>query len=147
MATRADSESKGATTVTEHLCPRIACYETSEIGDLLQKTVHLPDVATLLKPWQASAVEKVQLRSSTFEVVNVAHFPLDIQAAAQINEEGAYEHAGGWLDDVGTEITRRTPAWLQEIEAERAASAASEGMSCQIYRYRIICQESIHRCL
>ena len=58
--------------VLQCFAPRIAVYETAEVADWLDSRLNLPDLAVLLKPWQSRVVERVSLRSSTYET-SAAH--------------------------------------------------------------------------
>lgn len=97
------------------LSPRLAIHSTSEVNDLIQSSVGLPDLSTLLAPFSQS-VEKVTLRNHNFETNTIAsRFPLRFDEASQIRDVGPWETQGGWLDQVGSEIQQKLPQWLKEL--------------------------------
>ena len=110
--------------VVQCFAPRIAVHETAEVADWLDSRLNLPDLAVLLKPWQSRGVERVNLRSSTYETSTAQYFPLWIDAAASIVEEGQWEHEAAWLDDAATEISQRTESWLAQLDEHNVACAS-----------------------
>jgi hypothetical protein len=111
--------------VHEALCPRVWVYSTNEVDGLLQRTIHLPNLATLLQPWQSKGVERVTVRTSTFEASNWPVFPLRIDAAAAVADEGStLDLEGSWLDALSTEINQNAERWLAETPMDSRAAAS-----------------------
>jgi hypothetical protein len=115
------------TAIYEAFCPRVLVYSTDEVNAWLQDTIHLPDVATLLKPWQTAGVERVSVRTSTFESLNLPTFPLRIDAAASALDERA-DWEGGWLDSLSSEMQEHTEQWLVDtpIDSRQFSSGVRE---------------------
>jgi hypothetical protein len=105
--------------VAAALAPRIAIYESEDVSSLCREHLGLPDLATLLKPWQAAGVERVNLRTSTFESITAPVFPLHIDEVSEVREEGPWEREGGWLDSMTADINAKLDDWLADVPGDR----------------------------
>lgn len=101
-----------ADAVRAALSPRIAVVESSDVTELCATRLGLPNLATLLQPWQLAGVERVSLRSATFETTDAPTFPLRIDPAGAVEEEGPWEREGGWLDSLTADLNARLDQWL-----------------------------------